>query len=75
MQNVLAHIDGQRQQFEADLFELLRIPSVSADPAYAPQVKNAAGWVRDQLSGMGLAAEVIETGGHAIVYAESPPVP
>src|SRR5687767_14517287 len=38
LQNILAHIDGQRQRFEADLFELLRIPSVSADPAFAPQV-------------------------------------
>jgi hypothetical protein len=75
LQQVLAHIDGRRQQYEADLLELLRIPSVSADPAYAPSVQQAAEWVRDALSRLGLTAELIPTGGHPIVYAESPPVP
>ncbi|MBA3480360.1 MAG: dipeptidase [Pirellulales bacterium] len=75
MQNVLAHIDGRQQQFEADLLELLRIPSVSADPAFAGDVRRAAEWVRAHLDRIGLTAELIETGGHPIVYAESPPVP
>jgi acetylornithine deacetylase/succinyl-diaminopimelate desuccinylase-like protein len=75
LQNVLAHIDGRQQQFEADLLELLRIPSVSADPAFAGDVCRAAKWVRDHLARVGLTAELIETGGHPIVYAESPPVP
>jgi succinyl-diaminopimelate desuccinylase len=75
LQQVLAHIDGQRQQYQADLFELLRIASVSADPAFAPQVQEAAGWLRARFEKFGLRAELIETGGHPIVYAESPPVP
>jgi acetylornithine deacetylase/succinyl-diaminopimelate desuccinylase-like protein len=75
LQEVLAHIDGRRQQFEADLFELLRIASVSADPAFAPQVREAAAWVQKGLANIGLKAELIETDGHPIVYAESPPVP
>jgi acetylornithine deacetylase/succinyl-diaminopimelate desuccinylase-like protein len=75
LQNVLAHIDGRQQQFEADLLELLRIPSVSADPAFAGDVRRAAEWVRAHLARIGLTAELIETGGHPIVYAESPPVP
>ena len=75
MQEVLAHIDGQKQQFQADLFELLRIASVSADPAFAPQVQEAASWLRTRLEKLGLKAELIETEGHPIVYAESPPIP
>jgi succinyl-diaminopimelate desuccinylase len=75
LQNVLAHIDGRQQQFEADLLELLRIPSVSADPAFAGDVRRGAEWICAHLDRIGLAAELIETGGHPIVYAESPPVP
>ncbi len=75
LQNVLAHIDGRRQQFEADLLELLRIASVSADPAFAGDVRLAAAWIRDHLECIGLSAELIETDGHPIIYAESPPVP
>jgi succinyl-diaminopimelate desuccinylase len=72
---VLAYIDGQREAFVADLTELLRIPSVSADSAFAGDVRRAAQWLRDHLAGIGLAAELIETGGHPVVYAETPPVP
>lgn len=75
LQNVLDHIDDRRRQFEADLLELLRIPSVSADPAFAGDVRRAAEWVRHHLTRIGLAAELIDTDGHPIVYAESPPVP
>jgi acetylornithine deacetylase/succinyl-diaminopimelate desuccinylase-like protein len=75
LQQILDYIDGQRQQYQADLFELLRIPSVSADPAHAADVRRAAEWIRSHLQGIGLTAELIDTGGHPIVYAESPPVP
>jgi succinyl-diaminopimelate desuccinylase len=75
LQQVLQYIDGRRKQHEAELIELLQIPSVSADPAFAADVKRAAEWVQRRLQGMGLAAELITTGGHPIVYAESPPVP
>ncbi len=75
MNEVLAHIDLHREAFEADLTELLRIPSVSADPAFAGDVRRAGVWLRDHIASLGLAAELIETGGHPIVYAESPPVP
>jgi acetylornithine deacetylase/succinyl-diaminopimelate desuccinylase-like protein len=73
--DVLEFVDQHRQQFQADLAELLRIPSVSADPAFAGDVRRAAEWVKSHLEGIGLKAELIETGGHPVVYAESPPVP
>ncbi|MBX3424956.1 MAG: dipeptidase [Pirellulales bacterium] len=73
--DVLAYIEKHRERFEQDLFELLRIPSVSADPAFAGDVRRAAEWVAGHLRGFGLAAEVISTPGHPVVYAETPPVP
>lgn len=62
-------------KFEADLFELLRIPSVSADSSHKGDVARAAEWVADQFRRLGLKTEVIPTNGHPLVYAESPPVP
>ncbi|MEO1495830.1 MAG: dipeptidase [Planctomycetota bacterium] len=64
-----------REAYEAKLFELLRIPSVSADSAFQPDVLRAADWVEAELSGMGLHVERLETPGNPVLYAESPPVP
>lgn len=57
------------------LKQLLRIPSISADPAYSGQVTEAAQSVMDTLAEAGLEAELIETNGPPLIYAESPPVP
>ena len=69
------YLTEHRQQFEDDLCELLRIPSVSADRNYAGDVRRAADWVAGRLSRLGFATELIETDGNPLVYAESPPVP
>ncbi|RIK79485.1 MAG: dipeptidase [Planctomycetota bacterium] len=74
MQDVLNYIDGRRGEFQADLLALLRMASVSADPAFSPEVRRAAEWIRSHLADLGLAAELVETAGHPIVYAESAPV-
>jgi succinyl-diaminopimelate desuccinylase len=68
------YLDDHKAQFEADLCELLAIPSVSADRGYRADVRRAAEWVADQFRQMGLETELVETDGHPIVYAESPPV-
>lgn len=57
------------------LKDLLRIPSVSADPAYADSVDQAAQSVMDTLVAGGLQAELIETAGPPLVFAQTPPVP
>jgi len=62
-------------RFEDELCELLRIDSVSADSTRRDSVRRAAGWVLNQLQNLGLQGELIETAGHPLVYAESPPVP
>ncbi|WP_135227707.1 dipeptidase [Deinococcus fonticola] len=59
-----------RDQAQAELFDLLRIPSVSADPAYRADVRRAGEWVRAKLEGMGFTARLDETPLHPVVYAE-----
>lgn len=75
MPDFSVYLEDRHHQFEEDLCELLRIPSVSADRQFAPEVRRAAQWVADQLQSLGLKVELIETERHPLVYAESPPVP
>src|SRR5262249_16940539 len=75
MDSVKSYIQSHRQQFEADLADLLRIASVSADSRQKGETKRAAEWVAAQFRGSGLATELIPTDGHPLVYAESPAVP
>ena len=51
------------------LFGLLRIESISTDPAYAPRVKAAADWLTDELTGLGFDASARATPGHPMVVA------
>ncbi|HTU25828.1 MAG TPA: dipeptidase [Pirellulales bacterium] len=69
------YLATHRDAFQRDLFELLGIASVSAKSEHRADVARAAQWVADHLAALGLKAERIETAGHPIVYAESPPVP
>lgn len=68
------HLEATREDRQRRLMELLRIPSVSADAAFKPDVAKAADWVAARLKGMGLSPERIETPGNPIIYAESSPV-
>ena len=74
MQELDGFLEEHRDRFLQELCELLRIPSVSTDSRHAEDVRSAAVWVAKQLEGLSLSTEVIETEGHPIVYAESPPV-
>lgn len=53
------------------LFGLLRIESISTDPAYAPRVRDAADWLADELVGLGFDASVRSTEGHPMVVAHN----
>ena len=74
MNKIREYIEGHADQFEAELCEFLRIPSVSADPNHQADIARAADWVADQLRSLKLATEVIQTSGNPLVYAESPHV-
>lgn len=65
------YIEQNKQRFLDELFALLRIPSVSADPKYKDDVARTAEAVKASLTAAGAdGAEIIPTGGHPIVYAE-----
>ena len=74
MPTVEQYLTQNSQRFEDELCDLLRIPSVSADSKHKADVRSAANWVLKQFQSLGLQAEMIETAGHPIVYAESPAV-
>ncbi len=74
MQKLDSYLDVNQSRFELELVDWLRIPSVSTDPAFATDVRNAAEWLSTRMSKLGLKTETIETCGHPIVFAESPPV-
>ncbi|MEW2578703.1 dipeptidase [Streptomyces syringium] len=70
---VRAYIEGHRAAFLDDLVEWLRIPSVSADPGRAADVRRSADWLAAKLTETGFpTAEVWETDGAPAVYAEWP---
>jgi len=79
MQPVQTYIDQHRARFLQELLDMLRIPSVSADPAYKSDVHRAALFVADNLRAAGAdKVEIVPTPGHPIVYGEkmlSPDLP
>ena len=52
------------------LASLLRIPSVSADPAHDDDVRRAAQWICDFVSAAGGTCHLVETGGHPLAVGE-----
>ncbi|MEP6493989.1 MAG: dipeptidase [bacterium] len=65
-----AFLDANQSRALDQLFELLRIPSVSARSEHNPDTKRAAGWVANSLRTVGLTANIHSTKGHPIVVGE-----
>lgn len=71
MQVIKNYIEQNRQRFLDELFELLRFPSVSADPKYKGDVLDTADFVAKKLEEAGAdQVEVCTTEGYPIVYGE-----
>src|SRR5690554_2165898 len=71
MQSIKEYIEENKERFLEELFELLRFPSVSADPKYKEDVQNAAEFVAQKLRDAGAdKVEICKTAGHPIVYGE-----
>lgn len=64
---VLVRIDSDLPQSLERLKELLRIPSISTDPAYKADCDHAADWLVEDLKSIGIAASKRETPGHPMV--------
>jgi len=69
---VLDHADASLPASRERLFDLLRIPSISAQPQHAEDCVKAADWWREQLIGLGFTASVRPTPGHPVVVAHHP---
>jgi acetylornithine deacetylase/succinyl-diaminopimelate desuccinylase-like protein len=71
MQTVIDHIQTHRDRYVAELKTLLAIPSISALPAHAPDVRRCAEWLAGEMGGIGLEnVRLIETPGNPIVYGD-----
>lgn len=65
------YIQENKDRFLNELIELLKIPSISADPAYKKDVATTAEEVKKSLLAAGCNhVEVYPTSGHPIVYGE-----
>ncbi len=65
------YIDTNKQRFLDELFEFLRIPSISANSKNIADMQTAAKFVQNALLTAGLDfSEIIQTNGHPIVFAE-----
>ena len=74
MSTVQNYIDENIKEFENELFDLLRIPSVSTDSKHKEDVKKAASFLINQLEDIGLDNVTLhETKGHPIITAEKLP--
>jgi len=74
MDQVLAYYESHRADFLNRMKDLLRMPSISAQSAHKDDLRKCAGLVRQYLTTAGLQAEIMETGGHPAVLADSGPV-
>ena len=71
MEHIKNYIDQNKNRFLDELIELLKIPSISADPAFAKDVLNCAEKVKSSLIEAGANnVEICETPGYPIVYGE-----
>jgi acetylornithine deacetylase/succinyl-diaminopimelate desuccinylase-like protein len=66
-----AYLEPRREERLERLKAFLRIPSMSALPQHAPDVRRAAEWLADEMRAAGIEnVEVSETGGHPMVYGD-----
>ncbi len=71
MQDVSQYIGENKQRYEDELVEILRIPSISSSPDHKDAMADMAGHLEQEMQRIGLdAVEVIPTAGHPVVYGE-----
>jgi acetylornithine deacetylase/succinyl-diaminopimelate desuccinylase-like protein len=70
--NLTDYIESKKNEHLNELFEFLRIPSVSTRGEFKPEVERAAKWVSERLRAAGMdKVEIVPTPMHPLVYGES----
>lgn len=68
---VIAYLAEHKDRMIAELFDYLRIPSVSSQSHHKEDMRQAASWLANRMIEAGLEhVEVMETGGHPVVYGD-----
>ncbi len=68
---IAAYVNAHADRFLNELKELVAIPSISTLSEHRADMRRAAEWLRGHLQALGMEqAEVIDTTGHPLVYAE-----
>ncbi|MCY4290825.1 MAG: dipeptidase [Roseovarius sp.] len=69
--DVLVQIDSQMQESLGNLMSFMRIPSISTDPSYRKNCREAADWLASYLKSANIPAEVYTTSGHPMVLGHT----
>ena len=70
MPDLTKYLEQHRQAHRDELFDFLRIPSVSAQSDHKKDVRRCAEWLRSAMADVGLDARIIDTAGHPVVLGE-----
>lgn len=70
MHDLTRYLEQRRQAHREELFEFLRIPSISAQSDHKGDVRRGAEWLRGAMADVGLQASVMDTAGHPVVLGE-----
>ena len=75
MSKVIDYLNANQQRAREELFELLRIPSISTQQEHSPDMLRASQWLCSRLEEIPLAAEIIRTEFSYDKKCESGPYP
>lgn len=71
MNDPVGHVRSNRERFRDELFDFLRIPSVSTESRYREEVARCADWVAGRMREAGMeGVETVSSDGHPIVLGE-----
>ena len=70
MSDLKQYLDQNRIRHGEELFEFLRIPSVSAQSDHKADVRRCAEWLHGAMTQVGLQARIMDTAGHPVVLGE-----
>ncbi len=70
MNDLKSRLDASLVRFREELFDFLRIPSVSARSEFDGDTRRAGDWVVARMRAAGLEAELLETDGHPVALGE-----